>query len=218
MKREEKSRKTRELIINVSRRLFIRQGYAATTVRQILREAGLTTGTLYHFFDDKEDIFKQIASDYLEDTKRIISSLAGKNTDPVIEYALIISFQLTAAEKHDAFAELYLNAYGMWGVFEIICKNSAARNRAFFGQHNRGLGEDEWFARSLAINAIMQKCIAERINGGRIPYLERLRLVLTVAFTLFNISRERIDPAIAKARKILRSKNILIYGVRIKSD
>ena len=57
MKRIEKSNNIKNKIIEVSRRLFVNQGYQKTTIRQIIEEAGINTGTLYHFFRDKEDIF-----------------------------------------------------------------------------------------------------------------------------------------------------------------
>ena len=46
----------RNKIIKISRRLFLEQGYENTTVRQVLKKAGLSTGSLYHFFKNKEEI------------------------------------------------------------------------------------------------------------------------------------------------------------------
>ena len=69
-----RSRQGKERALAAARRLFIRQGYEATTVRQILDAAGMTTGSFYNFFGSKEDLLLQIASDFLEDTGRIAES------------------------------------------------------------------------------------------------------------------------------------------------
>jgi len=47
---------TKRRIIRISRRLFLEQGYDKTSVRQILNKSGLSTGSLYHFFKNKEEI------------------------------------------------------------------------------------------------------------------------------------------------------------------
>jgi len=52
-----KGERTRAAIIEAAYRLFIRQGYHATSMRQIADEAGRVPGGLYNHFSGKEDIF-----------------------------------------------------------------------------------------------------------------------------------------------------------------
>ncbi len=47
---------TREKILHVAAKLFVRQGYTATSVNQISKEAGIGKATVYHHFPDKEAI------------------------------------------------------------------------------------------------------------------------------------------------------------------
>ncbi|MDJ0754112.1 MAG: TetR/AcrR family transcriptional regulator [Ardenticatenaceae bacterium] len=44
----------RQAIIDSALTLFGRNGYAHTSIRQIAREAGIATGLMYHYFDNKE--------------------------------------------------------------------------------------------------------------------------------------------------------------------
>lgn len=46
--------------------LFADQGYAALTMRQIAQALGVSTGTLYHYFSSKEDLFEQLVADMVE--------------------------------------------------------------------------------------------------------------------------------------------------------
>ena len=48
---------SRRLVLDAARTTFARLGYEATTNRAIAEAAGLTTGTLYHHFDSKADLF-----------------------------------------------------------------------------------------------------------------------------------------------------------------
>jgi AcrR family transcriptional regulator len=47
---------TREKILQVAAKLFVRQGYTATSVNQISKEAGIGKATVYHHFPDKQTI------------------------------------------------------------------------------------------------------------------------------------------------------------------
>ncbi|MEJ2679537.1 MAG: TetR/AcrR family transcriptional regulator [Gemmatimonadota bacterium] len=47
---------TRERIIDAAARLMLNKGYAATTVDEIVADAGVAKGSVYHFFDSKEAV------------------------------------------------------------------------------------------------------------------------------------------------------------------
>lgn len=46
----------RTLILDTALRLFAREGYHATTVGKLAREAGISKGLLYNYFDSKEEV------------------------------------------------------------------------------------------------------------------------------------------------------------------
>ena len=47
---------TKERILAAAKELFLARGYAATTVDAICEKAELTKGSVYYFFDSKEDL------------------------------------------------------------------------------------------------------------------------------------------------------------------
>lgn len=49
---------TRALIVETALRLFREQGYEATTMRAIAREAGVSVGNAYYYFDSKEHLIQ----------------------------------------------------------------------------------------------------------------------------------------------------------------
>lgn len=51
--------KTKKLILNVARKLF-RKGYDSVSTPDIALAAEVTRGALYHHFDDKDDIFREV--------------------------------------------------------------------------------------------------------------------------------------------------------------
>lgn len=59
-RRHEQARATRRRIIDAGLDLFIRQGYAATTLEQIARQAGVAVQTVYFHFGNKRTVLKEI--------------------------------------------------------------------------------------------------------------------------------------------------------------
>jgi AcrR family transcriptional regulator len=50
----------RQELLNKCFDLFANQGYASVTTRQIAKELGVSTGTLYHYFPNKQALFEQL--------------------------------------------------------------------------------------------------------------------------------------------------------------
>ena len=64
MDRETKSERSRRQVLDSALALFSHQGYGATSVREIADGAGVSTGSVYHHFPDKESIFRTLLDDY----------------------------------------------------------------------------------------------------------------------------------------------------------
>jgi AcrR family transcriptional regulator len=58
--RAEHVAQTRAALVAAGRRLFGRAGFAATSVEDLAREAGVTTGALYHHFPTKAALFEAV--------------------------------------------------------------------------------------------------------------------------------------------------------------
>jgi AcrR family transcriptional regulator len=54
---------TREIILGAAERLFAERGFAATSVRDIVRAAGSSAPSLYHFFGSKENLVVELIKD-----------------------------------------------------------------------------------------------------------------------------------------------------------
>lgn len=92
MQREEKSERSQRAVLDAGLHLFSRQGYGATTVRQIADRAGVSTGNVYHHFPDKEAIFRALIDEYFQITAsqrfpftRTLYAVAGRFPDSIEE-------------------------------------------------------------------------------------------------------------------------------------
>lgn len=59
--RSEKGRRTRARFIEAGKVVFARDGFLKARIADIASEAGVSYGAFYHYFDSKEEIFREIA-------------------------------------------------------------------------------------------------------------------------------------------------------------
>jgi AcrR family transcriptional regulator len=80
---------TRQALIEAAARLFTRDGYSATSIRTIAVEAGITGGSVYNHFANKEEIFTAVILAY-HPIMRVLPSLStieGKSSEELIRHA-----------------------------------------------------------------------------------------------------------------------------------
>lgn len=84
-RKAERSEVTRAALLKVARRLFAERGYAAVGTEQIVQEARVTRGALYHHFRDKRDLFRSVHEELeVEMAQKIAEQLAeGGPSDPL---------------------------------------------------------------------------------------------------------------------------------------
>ncbi len=98
-------------ILKVAFRLFVRQGFHGTHMRQIAKEAGITPASIYNHFPNKDEIFHQVILRY-HPYREIIPALQAAQGDTVEELVRDAAgrvFKIISARKellHLFFSEL----------------------------------------------------------------------------------------------------------------
>jgi len=67
---------TQDSILDAAERLFARQGFAATTIKQIGKEAAVNPALLYYYYDSKETLYRAML-------QRILGQLLARGTDAI---------------------------------------------------------------------------------------------------------------------------------------
>jgi len=101
--REKTAAATRELIVASARRFFTAHGYSAVSIEQIVQEANVTRGALYHHFEDKRSLFRAVfhAVEVQISARTIPEPPPGDASDPWKRYRLRIQSFLDAILKAD---------------------------------------------------------------------------------------------------------------------
>ena len=122
--REMSISKTRQLLVDVARQLFAKNGLESTTMNDIAQASGKGRRTLYTYFKSKEDIYYAVIETELERLSDKLDEVAARKISPqdkVIEliYTHLSMIRETVVRNGNLRAEFFRN---IWMV-EKVRKN-----------------------------------------------------------------------------------------------
>lgn len=117
--KQQRAVKKRDAVIQAGYELFCRKGYYQTNTAEIAKQAGVSTGIVYSYFQNKEDILLQVVAWYLAGLKEkfgpVLYAAAEAENDlsEMAEafYELLYASHTMEPNAHDEFqAMAYLHA------------------------------------------------------------------------------------------------------------
>lgn len=86
-----KKGETRKKIIDGASQIFFEKGYEATSIKMILEKVGIVTGSFYHFFSSKQELFEAVVEQFLNDySKRVSDILLDESLKPHTQLQLFL--------------------------------------------------------------------------------------------------------------------------------
>ncbi len=77
----------RQQILDAARRCFLRNGFHATSMHDILREAAMSAGAVYRYFPGKDDLMAAIADDALDRIRLAFQPILEADSPPPLDVA-----------------------------------------------------------------------------------------------------------------------------------
>jgi AcrR family transcriptional regulator len=82
-------RDTKEHIVKTAFLLFMQKSYKAVTLKDIIAATGLSNGAFYHYFENKEQLFKEVVDHYLIGmTRRVFENYPQNSLHDFIRHTL----------------------------------------------------------------------------------------------------------------------------------
>ncbi|HEY7440438.1 MAG TPA: TetR/AcrR family transcriptional regulator [Acidimicrobiia bacterium] len=125
--RSRKGEQTRARLIEAARVVFERDGFLTARIADIAIGAGMSQGAFYHYFDSKEQIFREVADAQEQrltapsDAARVTTT--GSDTD---------SPRAVIGAANRRYFERYRDAAGLMGVIEQVSRYDEQVNAARF--------------------------------------------------------------------------------------
>ena len=162
--------KTRQLLVEVARQLFAKNGLANTTMNDIAVASGKGRRTLYTYFKSKEDVYYAVIETELERLSDKLDEVAAKKIRPqdkIIEliYTHLSSIRETVVRNGNLRAEFFRN---IWTVEKVRKNFDDEEIKLFRKVYAEGKAEGEFDIDNVDLVAdITHYCI----KGLEVPYI-----------------------------------------------
>lgn len=129
-RRERTKQANRQAILDAGRRVFSSVGFDAATIRDVVRESGLSPGTFYNYFRDKDEVFSVLIGDIMAELRPRVRAARSRA-------------QTAEAFVRDAFAEAVEVLYANPANFGLIERSATAfRAYIFNGKELAGIFDE----------------------------------------------------------------------------
>ncbi len=207
--REANALVTKRRIVRISRRLFLEQGYEKTSVRQILNRSGLSTGSLYHFFKNKEEILLSGLHESLVDISRLTDRIAVECHEPLLRYALDVALATSEILKDRNLVNLYKAISQTASVDHAVIDIKVNKMKKLLNDLNLHFSDKEIYSKILAIHGATKALMMAAINE-QIPVNPEdiYSLIINMALSEFNIPKEKIAKILLLTGNIIKDKEL----------
>jgi len=102
---DKKSKK--EKILEASMKIFFREGFHKAKISEIAEEAHIGKGTVYEYFESKEQLFEETAKSYVDNYCRLLTQVIEQEEKPIDKLKSYLAFQKQNAHKFRNFYHLF---------------------------------------------------------------------------------------------------------------
>jgi len=143
-KRERTKAANREAILVAARRVFSTIGYGAASVRDVVRETDLATGTFYNYFPDKESVLRALVDEITDEARARVHAarMAATTLEGFVSDGFRAYFELLAEDPETV----------------ALMRRNSGTIRAMFDEPALGAGIEE-----------LRADLETAVTQGRIP-------------------------------------------------
>ncbi len=121
--RSRKGAQTRARLLEAAKHVFETSGFLEARITDIAEQAGLSHGSFYHYFDSKEQVFREVA-----ETQEALLTQAPDDTDEVDPATLSERERILRANR--LYLERYRDNARIMGVIEQVSRYDGPVNEA----------------------------------------------------------------------------------------
>ncbi len=193
---QKNSEAKRQKILCAAAKLFLQNGYTQTKISEIANEAGVSSNTIFFFFENKEgvlaDLVKYVLDGQFKSAEKLIENIPH---DSILFYAAETTLQLHMVESSEKIRDLYTAAYSMPKTTEIIQNTITEKLEQIFKQHLPELETKDFFKLEIASGGIMRGFMSVPCNMW-FTMKQKVEAFLECTFKLYDVPQQKIEEAI----------------------
>ncbi|HEX5934442.1 MAG TPA: TetR/AcrR family transcriptional regulator [Pseudorhizobium sp.] len=101
--RRSKGEATRQKILEIAQASVLAKGFAATSIEEVIAEAGITKSGFFYHFRDKNELAREMLRRYVEENDEIFDEIFGRAREPTDDplQAFLLGLKLLAEMTRD---------------------------------------------------------------------------------------------------------------------
>lgn len=195
----EKKESTKAKIIRVATRMFLENGYSATTVQAVSSELGISKGNFTFYFPSKEDVLAVLTDWLCKFQWKMINAEIDDGTSSLLAVCCELMVMAAACEGSDVAKDFFISTYQSPKCLEIIHNNDIARAKEIFAEYCSEW-TDEQFREAEILVAGIEHATLNAIDKT-VPLETRISGALNTIMTIYNVPEEirkiKIDKVLA---------------------
>lgn len=194
-----KKEKTKDKILRVSTRMFLENGYTATTVKMICDELKISKGNFTFYFPSKEDVLAVLTNILCDYQRKLIEFEAGEGMSSLLSICLELMSMAAACEEEKVAKDFFVSTYQSPKCLEIIQKNDVERAKEVFAAYCSNWTDEQFLEAEILVSGIEYSTL-NAINDS-VQLETRIAGALNAIMTIYNVPEEirkiKIDKVLA---------------------
>lgn len=190
---------TRLQIVQLAARLFVEDGYTATSLTKIARILDLSTGNITFYFKSKEHLLEVLVDELCDFQNLMMEHAADEGKSSLLAYCLELTAMAAICEEDEAARDFYASAYASEITLARIRENDTKKTRSVFAAFRPDWTDEQWVATENIVSGIEYATIMTREEDT--PLALQIERTLNTIMLLYGVPEElrsaKIDQVLA---------------------
>ena len=145
---------TKHEIIQTASRLFLENGYSATSPKMICDELGISTGNLTYYFPTKEHLLAELVKLLCSFQYEVMVKEADDGISEVLAVCLELATMVAASESDPVIKDFFISCYSNPHCLDIIRKNDTERAKKVFAEYRPDWSDEQFAEAEILVSGI----------------------------------------------------------------
>ena len=197
---EERRTSTRARIIKHGLKLFLDEGYSATTVNKIAKQLKLSPGNITFYFPTKEHLLDVLVVELFAFLSKLMDEEIQEGYTSLMSYCLELAAVASICEEDEKARDFYLSIYTSPMTFNRIRTSDVERMKKIFGEYCESWTDIQWREAENIVSGIEYATIATREHET--PLDIQISGALNVIMLLFGVPEDTRKKKIEKVLSV----------------
>lgn len=193
-----KSALTKIEIIQVATKMFLENGYSATTAKSICSELGMSTGNLTFHYPTKEHLLAVLVDLLCDFQWDAVKKETDEGHTAIMALCLELMAMAAMCEDDHIAKDFFLSAYTNPMSLDIIRKNDRDRAKVVFAEYCKDWTEEQFAEAEVLTSGIEYATLMTTESSAPLEY--RIRGAMRAILTIYNVPADVMK---AKIQKVL---------------